>query len=132
MTTMTTILTEWMRCAFPRVFPIRRLLTDLSHSFKNEEEEEEDEDDDGASEADSEDEEAVELAQRQKLLNEEIRDLENAVAKKKAEVSKSGNPMIKVRRCSALRPGRSLEKGFCIDIHIFIETLRGRSQEASG
>jgi hypothetical protein len=51
-------------------------------------------------EADSEDEEAVELAQRQKLLNEEIRDLEAAVAKKKAEIAKSGNVIIKVRLAS--------------------------------
>lgn len=39
----------------------------------------------------------MELAQRQRLLNEEIRDLEAAVAKKKAEIAKSGNVIIKVR-----------------------------------
>lgn len=52
---------------------------------------------DGASAADSEDEEAVQLAQRQKLLNEEIRDLEAAVAKKRVEIEKSANPIIRVR-----------------------------------
>lgn len=57
----------------------------------------EDDDDDDGSAADSEDEEAVQLAQRQKLLNEEIRDLEAAVAKKRVEIEKSANVIIRVR-----------------------------------
>jgi hypothetical protein len=56
-----------------------------------------DDDDDDGSAADSEDEEAVQLAQRQKLLNEEIRDLEAAVAKKRVEIEKSANVIIRVR-----------------------------------
>ncbi|KAL7409389.1 TAFII55 protein conserved region-domain-containing protein, partial [Mrakia frigida] len=63
----------------------------------------EDEDDDEGSEADSEDEEAVEIAQRSKLLNEEIRDLEAAVGRKKQEISSSSNPIIKKRFEDALK-----------------------------
>lgn len=59
-----------------------------------------DDDDDDGSAADSEDEEAVQLAQRQKLLNEEIRDLEAAVAKKRVEIEKSANVIIRVRLSS--------------------------------
>ena len=57
--------------------------------------EEEDEDDD-ESEDDDEDEDD-ELVQARKLLNEEIRDLEAAVAKKNHEITSSANPLIKVR-----------------------------------
>lgn len=55
---------------------------------EEEESEEEDEDDD-----DDDDE----FAQARKLLHEEIRDLEAAVAKKGAEIASSANPLIKVR-----------------------------------
>lgn len=62
---------------------------------EDEESEEDDEDDD-----DDDDE----MAQARKLLNEEIRDLEAAVAKKGAEIASSGNALIKVRpaACSVL------------------------------
>lgn len=54
---------------------------------EEEESEEEDEDDD---------DEDDELSQARKLLHEEIRDLEAAVAKKGAEIASSANPLIKV------------------------------------
>lgn len=59
-----------------------------------EDEEEEEEDDD--SEEEDEDDEDDEDAQARKLLNEEIRDLEAAVAKKNHEIASSANPLIKV------------------------------------
>lgn len=61
-------------------------------------------DDEEGSVADSEDEEAVEIAQRQKLLNEEIRDLETAVARKKTEIAASSNAIIKVSPPSHSHP----------------------------
>ncbi|CDZ97428.1 Transcription initiation factor TFIID, subunit TAF7 [Phaffia rhodozyma] len=69
----------------------------------DDEPEEDEEDEEEGSDADSEDEEAVQLAQRQKLLNEEIRDLEAAVIKKKGEIERSGNVIIKKRFEDALR-----------------------------
>lgn len=59
------------------------------------EEEDEDEDDESEEEDDDDDDEAT---QTKKLLNEEIRDLEAAVAKKGKEVSSSSNPLIRVRQ----------------------------------
>ncbi|KAJ7591516.1 TAFII55 protein conserved region-domain-containing protein [Mycena floridula] len=61
----------------------------------DDESEEDDEDDDD----DDEDEEA----QTRKLLNEEIRDLEAAVAKKGNEIASSSNPLIKKRFEDALK-----------------------------
>ncbi|KAJ3545015.1 hypothetical protein NM688_g5679 [Phlebia brevispora] len=58
---------------------------------EEEESEEEDEDDDD------------EIVQTKKLLNEEIRDLEAAVAKKNAEIASSANPLIRRRFEDALR-----------------------------
>jgi transcription initiation factor TFIID subunit 7 len=60
-------------------------------------EEDEDEDDDDSDEED-EDEEDEETNQSRRLLNEEIRDLEAAVAKKNHEIAHSANPLIRVRR----------------------------------
>lgn len=57
-----------------------------------EDEDDEEEDDEEESDEDEDDEDA----QERKLLNEEIRDLEAAVAKKEHEVSISANPLIKV------------------------------------
>jgi transcription initiation factor TFIID subunit 7 len=56
----------------------------------------EDDEDDESEEEDSEDEDD-EDAQARKLLSEEIRDLEAAVAKKGNEIASSGNPLIRVR-----------------------------------
>lgn len=73
----------------------------MSQDYDEDEEDEDDERRDARSEAgsavDSDDDEAQELAQRQKLLNEEIRDLESAVSKKKVEIERSSNVIIKVR-----------------------------------
>ncbi|KAF4603806.1 hypothetical protein EYR40_000977 [Pleurotus pulmonarius] len=66
-----------------------------------EDEEEEEEDDD--SEEEDEDDEDDEDAQARKLLNEEIRDLEAAVAKKNHEIASSANPLIKKRFEDALK-----------------------------
>lgn len=57
---------------------------------------EEDEDEDESSEEEDDDDDD-ELVQARKLLNEEIRDLEAAVAKKNNEIASSANPLIKVR-----------------------------------
>lgn len=57
---------------------------------------EDDEEEDESEEEDSEDEDD-EDAQVRKLLSEEIRDLEAAVAKKGNEIASSGNPLIRVR-----------------------------------
>lgn len=60
---------------------------------EGDDEEEEDEDESDEDDEDDEDDEAV---QAKKLLNEEIRDLEAAVAKKKQEIASSANPLIRV------------------------------------
>ena len=57
----------------------------------DEEEEEEEE-----SEEDEDEDEDDEAVQARKLVNEEIRDLEAAVAKKGKEIASSANPLIKV------------------------------------
>ena len=57
-------------------------------------EEDEDEDESDDEDEDDDDDEAV---QAKKLLNEEIRDLEAAVAKKNHEIASSANPLIRVR-----------------------------------
>ena len=59
-------------------------------------EDDEDDEEDESEEEDSEDEDD-EDAQARKLLSEEIRDLEAAVAKKGNEIASSGNPLIRVR-----------------------------------
>lgn len=60
-------------------------------------EEEDDEDEEDESEEDEDDDEDDDAVQARKLLNEEIRDLEAAVAKKGNEIASSANPLIKVR-----------------------------------
>lgn len=55
-----------------------------------------DEDDEDASDEDEDEDEDDETSQSRRLLNEEIRDLEAAVAKKKTEISSSANPLIRV------------------------------------
>ncbi|THH07018.1 hypothetical protein EW145_g3675 [Phellinidium pouzarii] len=66
--------------------------------------EEVDEDDEDASDEEDEDEdEDDEAVQARRLLNEEIRDLEAAVAKKNTEIANSANPLIRRRFEDALR-----------------------------
>jgi transcription initiation factor TFIID subunit 7 len=62
-------------------------------------EEDDDDDDDSEEEDDEEDDETV---QARKLLNEEIRDLEAAVAKKGNEIASSVNPLIRVCEISSM------------------------------
>ena len=57
----------------------------------------EDEDDDVSDEEDEDEDEDDEDAQARRLLNEEIRDLEVAVTKKRGEIASSANPIIRVR-----------------------------------
>ena len=78
---------------------------EMEKADENEEGDEE-EDEESSSSAPSEEEEeevdgetdgvSVELARRAKLLNEEIRDVESALAKKRAETESTANPIIKV------------------------------------
>lgn len=60
-------------------------------------EDEDEDDDDEEDESDEDDDDDDEAVQARKLLNEEIRDLEAAVNKKRTEIASSANPLIKVR-----------------------------------
>jgi transcription initiation factor TFIID subunit 7 len=68
----------------------------LEEEGEERDDDEDDEDDDESDEDDDDDDD--EAVQARKLLNEEIRDLEAAVAKKGNEIASSVNPLIKVRR----------------------------------
>lgn len=59
-----------------------------------------DEEDEDASDEDEDEDEDDETSQSRRLLNEEIRDLEAAVSKKRMEIAGSANPLIKV--CSVV------------------------------
>lgn len=80
----------------------------------------EDEDEDDSDEED-EDDEDDETNQARKLLNEEIRDLEAAVAKKNHEIASSANPLIRVSY--SLPYSRA-------SLTPWAETIRGRPKEA--
>ncbi|KAL5507036.1 hypothetical protein ACEPAH_6492 [Sanghuangporus vaninii] len=62
-----------------------------------------DDEEDESDEEDEDEDEDDEAVQARRLLNEEIRDLEAAVAKKKGEIASSANPIIKRRFEGALR-----------------------------
>ena len=69
----------------------------LGHEEDGGDGDEDDEDDeDDESEEEDEDDDDDEVVQAKKLLNEEIRDLEAAVAKKNHEIASSANPLIRV------------------------------------
>jgi transcription initiation factor TFIID subunit 7 len=70
------------------------LAAELEGALGDEEEDDDDDDDDDESEEESEDEDDEE-GQARKLINEEIRDLEAAVAKKDKEIASSANPLIR-------------------------------------
>ena len=70
---------------------------DLALEEGDEEGDEEEEEEEEESEEEDEDEDD-EVVQAKKLLNEEIRDLEAAVAKKNGEIASSANPLIRVSR----------------------------------
>ena len=72
------------------------LAAELDLALGDDDVDDDDEDEDESEEEDSEDEDD-EDAQARKLLSEEIRDLEAAVAKKGNEIASSGNPLIRVR-----------------------------------
>lgn len=73
------------------------LAAELDLALGDEEGDGDDEDDeDDESEEEDEDEDDDEAVQSRKLLNEEIRDLEAAVAKKGNEIANSANLLIKV------------------------------------
>ncbi len=82
----------------------------------------EDEDDEDDESEEDEDDEDDEEAQARKLLNEEIRDLEAAVAKKGNEIASSSNPLIRVRICCFCRTDVS-------DSLSMAETVRRRAEE---
>jgi len=93
------------------------LAAELDLALENDDEEEngddeddEDDSDDSESEDDDDDE-----SQARKLLNEEVRDLEAAVAKKRNEIAASSNPLIRVRRLC-------LKPNFSSDLQI-LETI---------
>ncbi|KAI9570457.1 TAFII55 protein conserved region-domain-containing protein [Boletus coccyginus] len=79
------------------------LAAELDLALGDEEGEEDEEDEDEEDEEESDDDDDDEDAQERKLLNEEIRDLEAAVAKKEHEVAISANPLIKKRFEDALK-----------------------------
>lgn len=85
-------------------------------------EDEDDDDDDDDSDEEEEDEDD-ETSQSMKLLNEEIRDLTAAVAKKEHEIASSSNPLIKV--CTPSLPSNDL-------LISFPAPFRGRLEKAQG
>lgn len=94
---------------------------DMALGDEGGEDEEEDEEDDDSEEED-EDDEDDEDAQARKLLNEEIRDLEAAVAKKNHEIASSANPLIKVTSNIIVSPMFFLTSNIT-------ETVRGCPEE---
>ncbi|KAJ3744598.1 TAFII55 protein conserved region-domain-containing protein [Lentinula detonsa] len=62
-----------------------------------------DDDDDDSDDDDDDDDDDDEVSQARKLLNEEIRDLQAAVAKKGSEIASSANPLIRKRFEDALK-----------------------------
>ena len=86
---------------------------------------EDDDDEDDEEEDESDEDEDDEDAQERKLLNEEIRDLEAAVAKKEHEVAISANPLIKV-------PYLHLYLRIRQALILSSETVRGCIQETLG
>lgn len=87
---------------------------------EDDEDEEEDEDDSDEEEDDEDDE----TSQSMKLLNEEIRDLTAAAAKKEHEIASSSNPLIKVRTPPSLPS--------CYLLMLFAASFRGRLKKTQG
>lgn len=95
------------------------VLGDQGQERDDEDEDDEDDEDDSDEEEEDEDDET---SQSMKLLNEEIRDLAAAVAKKEHEIASSSNPLIKV--CTSHSCHRFLI--------LFAASLRGRLEKAQG
>ena len=106
------------------------LAAELDLALGDEEDEEGDGDDDDEDEEESEEDEDEdeddEAVQARKLINEEIRDLEAAVAKKGKEIASSANPLIKV--CRDTFPTSTAN----ILLVILSETIRGCFKEIDG
>lgn len=99
------------------------LAAELDLALGDEEEagnEEDDDEEDESEEEESEDDDDEDV-QARKLLNEEIRDLEAAVAKKNNEIASSANPLIRVSEL-----GLSLTLSNC---QFAAETIRGCIEE---
>ncbi|KLO17487.1 hypothetical protein SCHPADRAFT_163694 [Schizopora paradoxa] len=79
------------------------LAAELDLALGDEGDEEDEDDDEDQSDEEEEDEEDDETSQSKRLLNEEIRDLEAAVAKKVQEIGSSANPLIRRRFEDALK-----------------------------
>ncbi|RDB21147.1 Transcription initiation factor TFIID subunit 7 [Hypsizygus marmoreus] len=79
------------------------LAAELDLALGDEEEEEGEEEEEEESEEEEDEDEDDEDVQARKLINEEIRDLEAAVAKKGKEIASSANPLIKKRFEDALK-----------------------------
>ncbi|ESK87158.1 transcription initiation factor tfiid 55 kda subunit [Moniliophthora roreri MCA 2997] len=79
------------------------LAAELDLALGDEEEADEEDDDDDESEEEEDDDDDDDDSQARKLLNEEIRDLEAAVAKKNSEIASSANPLIRKRFEDALK-----------------------------
>lgn len=73
---------------------------DLAMADEDDEGDGDDEDDEESEEDEDDEDDDDEDVQARKLINEEVRDLEAAVAKKGKEVASSANPLIKVYFCS--------------------------------
>ena len=73
---------------------------DLALGDEEEEADEDDEEDDDDESEEEDEDDDDEVVQARKILNEEIRDLEAAVAKKNKEIATSANPLIRVRHLS--------------------------------
>ncbi|TFK30133.1 hypothetical protein FA15DRAFT_199811 [Coprinopsis marcescibilis] len=79
------------------------LAAELDQALGDEDVDEDDEEDDDSDEDDEDDDEDDEEAQARSLLNEEIRDLQAAVAKKQTEIARMPNPMIRKRFEDAMK-----------------------------
>lgn len=73
------------------------LAAELDLALGDEDEDGDDEEEEDSDEDDEDDDDDDEISQARKLLNEEIRDLQAAVAKKGSEIASSANPLIRVR-----------------------------------
>ncbi|EAU88815.2 transcription initiation factor tfiid 55 kDa subunit [Coprinopsis cinerea okayama7 len=79
------------------------LAAELDLALGDEEEVEEEGEEEESSEEEEDEDEDDEEAQARQLLNEEIRDLQAAVAKKENEITSSANPLLKKRFQDALK-----------------------------
>jgi transcription initiation factor TFIID subunit 7 len=79
------------------------LAAELDLALENEDENDGDDDEDDSEEDDDDDDEDDEDAQARQLLNEEIGDLQAAIAKKQSEIASSANPLIRKRFEDALK-----------------------------